>query len=105
MDSRFRGCPLRGHSQIANVMVKIPTTLAPTSGARVVAGSGCQFRPFAKEVEGLRIGQGFHVLHRPPMDDVAHGQLDDLSRFGARDVLNLGDFRRHMTRRGVAADL
>lgn len=38
------------------------------------------------------------------MDDVAHGQLDDLAADGARDVGHLNDLGRYVARRGVVAD-
>jgi hypothetical protein len=37
-------------------------------------------------LQRFRIRQRLEVLHLPAMDDVAHGQLDDLAALGAWDV-------------------
>ena len=39
------------------------------------------------------------------MHDIAHGELHDLSRLGARNIPDSNDFRRNVTRRGAGANL
>ena len=51
------------------------------------------------------IGQRFDILHRQAVNDVAHGELDDLAALGARNVGHLHDLRGHMARRRVGANM
>src|SRR5262245_43372331 len=55
-------------------------------------------------IERLRIGERFDILNRPAVNDVAHRELDDLVRFGSRNVGYLQHFRRYVARCGVLAD-
>src|SRR3954462_11749015 len=59
----------------------------------------------AEKLQRLRIRQRLHILHRLPVHDVSHCELDDLAALGARDIADLQDFGRDVTRRGVFADL
>src|SRR5438552_4110601 len=68
-------------------------------------GSALQFVTIPEFFERLGIGQRLDVLDRLAVHDIAHRQLDDLAALGARDVAHLHDLRRHVTRRGVGADL
>ena len=44
------------------------------------AKSGRQIRQIAKVLERLRIGQSVHVLHRQPVNHIAHSEFGDLAR-------------------------
>ena len=68
------------------------------------AKSGRQIRQIAKMLERLRVGQRIDVLHRQPVDHIAHGKLGNLPRQRARQVSHRNDFRRHMARRRMGAD-
>lgn len=50
------------------------------------------------ELQRFRVGQRLLGLHRPAVDDFAHGELDDLTGLGARNVGDLDHFGRYMTR-------
>ena len=56
-------------------------------------------------IQSLGIRQRIHVLDLAPMHDVAHGELDDLTALGARDVRYLDDPGRHVPWSRIAADL
>ena len=58
-----------------------------------------------KQLEGFGIGQRFLVLHLAAMDDIAYGQLSDLSRFGSWNVLHCKDHGGYMAGRGPIAHL
>ena len=53
----------------------------------------------------FRVRQRFNVLDRPVVHHIAHGKLDDLAAFGARNVGDLHDFRGNVAWCGVAANL
>src|SRR6266581_3413499 len=63
-----------------------------------------QLRAVPEVLERFGIGERLEVLHRPAVNDVAHGELDDLVRLGAGNIGHLHDFRRHVPRGGVRAD-
>ena len=44
----------------------------------------------------LGVRQRLEVLYRPAVHHVAHGELHDLARLGARDVVDLQHLRRHV---------
>src|SRR6266705_2226227 len=55
--------------------------------------------------ERLGIRERLDVLHRLPVHHVAHGELDDLVRLGARNIGHLHDFRGDVPRSGMGANL
>jgi hypothetical protein len=71
----------------------------------VIGALHSQLRPILVELERLGVGKGFAVLDRAAVNNVAHGELDDLAVPGARYVGDLHDLGRHVARRGVGTDL
>ena len=63
-----------------------------------------QLRAIAEQFERFRIGQRLDIFDFAPMDDIAHGKLDDLARLGAWDIGDLNDARRHVARRTFDED-
>ena len=53
------------------------------------------------ERQCLGVCQRIGVFHRAPMHHVSNRQLDDFATDGARDILDLDNLCRHMTRRRV----
>src|SRR3990170_4193539 len=58
----------------------------------------------AKMLQRLGVRQRLEVPHRPAVHHVAHRELYDLARLGARDVADLQHLGRDVARRGVVAD-
>src|SRR6185295_16617631 len=73
--------------------------------ARSKPDSSClQFGTIAKMFERVGVRERLAVLHRPAVNDVPHGQLDDLTASGTRDVADLDDARGNVAGRRVFAD-
>ena len=56
-------------------------------------------------LERLGVGERLDVLHRAAVHHVAHRELDDLAALGARNIGDLHDFRGHVPRRRVGANV
>src|SRR5262245_11888069 len=59
------------------------------------SGLARELRAVAEMLQRLGVGERLDILHRPPVHDVAHRELDDLVRLGARDVRHLQHLRGH----------
>src|ERR1700722_657221 len=55
-------------------------------------------------LERVWIGERVAVVHRPSMNDIAHGKLGELARKRARHIGDRDDLGRHMPRRGARED-
>src|SRR5882762_4456668 len=79
----------------------------PTGAEATLRGalSLSELRSIPEMRERFGVRERLEVLHRLPMHHVAHGELDDLVRLGARNIGYLHDFRGHVPRGSMGANL
>ena len=49
-------------------------------------------------LQGLGIGERLGIMHRPSVDDIAHGKLGYLAGLGTRNIGDLKNSRRNVAR-------
>ena len=69
--------------------------------AREPLWSAAQRRQIPKKRQRLRIGERLGVLDGTAVHDVAHSEFGDLAGFGAWNVGDLYNLRRHVARAGA----